>query len=55
MKMWYAFQWDNSPSMSQFVKVNHYKSEYGVLAHFEQQAIKGPKLTSVKIFIQENK
>ena len=43
--MWYKCQWDNSPSKSQFVKVNHYRSKYGLqhgaLAHTEQQAIKG--------------
>ena len=43
--MWYECQWDNSPSKSQFVKVNHYRSneglQHGALAHSEQQAIKG--------------
>ena len=35
-------------------KVNHYRSIYGLqhraLAHTEQQAKKGPKKTSVKLF-----
>ena len=39
-------------------KVNHYRSMYGLqhqaLAHTEQQAIEGPKITSVKSFKQEN-
>ena len=39
-------------------KVNHYRSMYGIqhkaLAHTEQKAIKGPKITSVKPFKQEN-
>ena len=52
--MWYEFQWDNSPSKSQLVKVNHYRSKYffnhGDLAHTEQQTIKGPEMTSVKPF-----
>ena len=51
--MW---QWDNSPSESQFIKVDHYTSKYGlqhgVLAHTEQQVIKG---SSVKPFKRENK
>ena len=42
--------------MSQFIKVNHYRSKYslqrGDLAHTEQQAIKGLKITSVKLFKQ---
>ena len=41
-----------------FKKVNHYRSMYGLqhgaLAHTEQQAIKGPKITSVKPFKREN-
>ena len=41
-----------------FKKVNHYRSMYGfqhgVFAHTEQQAIKGPKITSVKPFKREN-
>ena len=41
--MWYECQWDNSPSKSQFIKVNHYESMYGLqhgaLAHTEQQAL----------------
>ena len=28
--MWYECQWDNSPSKSQFTKVNHYRSRYGL-------------------------
>ena len=47
-KMWYECPWDNTPSESQFIKVNHYSSSYsiqhGALAHTEQQAIKGPKI-----------
>ena len=43
----YECQWDNSSSKSQFIKVNHYRSKYGLLygalAHTEQQAIKGSK------------
>ena len=39
--------WDNSTSKPQFVKVNHYKSKYGLqhetLAHTEQQAIQGSR------------
>ena len=39
-------------------KVNYYMSKYtlqqGSLAHTEQQAIKDPKMTSVKQFKQEN-
>ena len=39
-------------------KVNHYRLMYGLqhgaLAHTEQQAIKGPKITSVKPFKREN-
>ena len=39
-------------------KVNHYRSmcglQQGALAHTEQQAIKGPKITSVKPFKREN-
>ena len=46
-KMWYGCHWYNSPSKSQFVKVNHHRSKYGfqhgALAHTEQQAIKGHK------------
>ena len=38
--------------------MNHYRSVYGLqhgaLAHTEQQAIKGPKITSVKPFKREN-
>ena len=45
--MWYECQWDNSLSKSQFMKVSHYMSMYGlqqgVLAHTQQQAIKGHK------------
>ena len=45
--MWYECQWDNSTFKSQIVKVNHYRSKYGLLhralAHTEQQPIKGPK------------
>ena len=41
-----------------FKKVNHYRSMYGLqhgaLVHTEQQAIKGPKITSVKPFKLEN-
>ena len=41
--MWYGYQWVHSPSKSQFVKVNHYRSKYGLLhralAHTEQQAM----------------
>ena len=37
--------------------VNHYRSMYGLqhgaLAHTEQYAIKGPKITSVKLFKRE--
>ena len=44
--MWYECQLANSPSKSQFLKVNHYRSKYGLqhgaLDHIEQQAIKGP-------------
>ena len=51
--MWYECQWDNSPSMSQFVTVNHYKSKYGLqqgaLAHTEQQAMKGPKCKTIQM------
>ena len=40
--MWYEDQWDNSPSKSWFVKVNQYRSKYGLqhgaLAHNKQQA-----------------
>ena len=46
-KMWYECKWDISPSKSQFIKVNHYRSKYGLqhgaLAHTKQQAIKDPK------------
>ena len=46
-KMWYECPWENSPSMSQFVKVNPYSSKYGLqqraMAHTEQQDIKGTK------------
>ena len=56
--MWYECQWDNSPSKYQFIKVNNYRSIYGLqhedLAHTEQQAIKGPKIISVKTFKREN-
>ena len=56
--MWYECQWDNSQSKSQFIKVNHFRSKYGLqhgaLAHNEQQAIKGPKMTSVKPFKWDN-
>ena len=42
-KMGYECQWDEL----QFIKVNPYKSRYGLqheaLTHIEQQAIKGPK------------
>ena len=31
-----------------------YGLQHGALAHIEQQAIKGPKITSVKQFKQEN-
>ena len=31
-----------------------YDLQHGVLAHTEQQAIKGPKITSVKPFKREN-
>ena len=31
-----------------------YGLQHGVLAHTEQQAIKGPKITSVKPFKREN-
>ena len=31
-----------------------YGLQHGALAHTEQQAIKGPKITSVKPFKQEN-
>ena len=31
-----------------------YGLQHGVLAHTEQQAIKGPKITSVKLFKREN-
>ena len=53
--LWYECQLDNSPSKSQFIKVNHYRSRYGLqhgaLAQTEQQAIKGSKKnTSVKPF-----
>ena len=45
--MWYERQWDNSPSKSQYIKVNPYRSknglQHGALAHTEQQAIKGPQ------------
>ena len=38
--------------------VNHYRSMYylqhGALAHTEQQAIKGPNITSVKPFKRDN-
>ena len=37
----------NYSSKSQFVKINYYRSKYGLqqaaLAHTEQQAIKGPQ------------
>ena len=50
-------QWDSSPSKSKFVKVNHYRPKYGLqhgfLAHTEQQALKGLKMTSVKASKQE--
>ena len=44
---------------SQFIKVNHYRSRYGLqhgaLAHTEQKAIKGPtNYYSVKPFKREN-
>ena len=46
------------PSKQQFKKVNHYRSMYGLqhraLAHTEQQAIKGLKITSVKPFKRKN-
>ena len=47
-KMWYECQLDYSPSKSQFIKVNYYRSKYGclqhiALAHTEAQAIKDPK------------
>ena len=46
-KMWYECQWVNSPSKSQFIKVNHYRLKYGLqhraLAHTAQQGIKSPK------------
>ena len=39
-------------------KGNHHSSmnglQHGALAHTEQQAIKGPKITSEKFFKQEN-
>ena len=51
--MWFECHRDNSPSKSQFVKVNHYRSRYGrhhgALAHTEQQALKDPQnITTVK-------
>ena len=56
--MKYDCQSDNSQSKSQFVKINHYRSKYGhqhrALVHTEKQAIKGPKMTSVKSFQQDN-
>ena len=46
-KMLYECQGDDSPSKSQFIKVNHYRSKYSLqhraLAHTDKQAIKGPK------------
>ena len=51
-KMRNECQWDNSPSKSQFVKVNHYRSKYGpqhkALTHTKQQAIKNPKYYKCK-------
>ena len=39
-------------------KVNHYKSKYDLqleaMAHMEQQAIKGPKMTSVTLIKLDN-
>lgn len=35
--------WDNSPSYSQFINVNHYRSKHRDLAHNTHQALKGPK------------
>ena len=47
-----------SPPNSQFQKVNHYRFKYGLqhraLALSEHQAVKGPKLTRLKPFKQEN-
>ena len=43
----YEFQWDNSLSKKQLIKVNHdrprYGLQHGALAHTKQQAIKGPE------------
>ena len=56
--MWYECQLDNSPSKKQFISVNHYRLMYGLqhgaLAQTEQQAVKGPKITSLKLFKREN-
>ena len=56
--MWCKCQGDNSLSKSQFIKVNDYRSKYGLqhgtLAHTKQQAIKGPTITRVKSFKWKN-
>ena len=45
--MWYEFQWDNSPSKSQYVKSKQLnvkvRPSTRSLAHTKQQAIKGHK------------
>ena len=50
--MWYECQLDNFTPKSQFIKVNNYRSKYGLqhiaFAHTEQQTLKGPKMTSCK-------
>ena len=52
--MWYELQYDISQSKSQFIKVNHYRSKYGLqhgaLAHTEQQAMKDHK----KLLVQNH-
>lgn len=60
MKKLYEGQWDNSLSNHNKSKVNNYRLKYDLqhgafeLAHTEQRAMKGPKITNVKKFKQEN-
>ena len=53
--MRYEWKWDNSPSKSQFIKVNNYMWKYGLqpraLAHTKQQALTDP----AKLLIQTGK
>ena len=51
--MLYECKWDNYPSKSQFIKVNHYRSRYCLKhgAHTELQAIKGSKKDSSKTIL----